>query len=179
MKIIYRLGNNLKYLKEQYLEGEFDRPTYKELIRNYINSELFTIESDLNDNIYVENNPFSNQRSLKCNVSSSNIFTFQNSSSKLNGINNEKNRDLENENIYLRNEIERLKTENNFLLSQNKLYKNLIPNEEIEIEKKDNEIKKEATQLINDISNIVNNYEKGKRSKSSNNKIYKSSPFEN
>ena len=45
MKLIYRLGNNIKYLKEQYLEGEFDRPTYKEIIRNYINSELFTIDT--------------------------------------------------------------------------------------------------------------------------------------
>ena len=44
----------------------------------------------------------------------------------------------------------------------------------MEIEKKDIEIKKEAADLINDISNIVNNYEKGKRSKSTNN-IYKSS----
>ena len=172
MKLIYRLGNNIKYLKEQYLEGEFDRPTYKEIIRNYINSELFTIDTNLTEQIEEinEQNPYSNQRSLKCNNSSNNIFTFQNSSEKINNV----NRELENENIYLRNEIERLRTENSYLISQNKLYKNLIPNEEMDIEKKDNEIKKEAADLINDISNIVNNYEKGKRSKSTNN-IYKSS----
>lgn len=57
IKIIFRLGSNIKYLKECYDKGEYNENQFRELISKYAEIEMFTIgnEEEIRTNNHLTN----------------------------------------------------------------------------------------------------------------------------
>lgn len=57
IKIIFRLGSNIKYLKECYEKGEYNENQFRELISKYAELEMFTIgnEEEIRTNNHITN----------------------------------------------------------------------------------------------------------------------------
>ena len=59
MKLVIRLGNNLKYFRNLYFNKEIERKDYENVLKNYADSKLFSEDNEYNvmmEEIYENNN---------------------------------------------------------------------------------------------------------------------------
>ena len=102
MKLIIKLGNNLKYLRNLYFNKEIERKDYENILKNYADSKLFSEENEYNvmmEEIYDNNNfDYNNDNDYYFNEDNNN--EENNSIDNYNVINNNNDNDNFNSNNF-------------------------------------------------------------------------------